>query len=52
MVALTANAVSGAREMFLSNGFSSFLSKPMDPEALAACLLKWLPEELIVTKRG
>jgi signal transduction histidine kinase/ActR/RegA family two-component response regulator len=51
MVALTANAVSGAREMFLSNGFSGFLSKPMDAEALAACLLKWLPEKLIVTKK-
>jgi signal transduction histidine kinase/ActR/RegA family two-component response regulator len=50
MIALTANAVSGAREMFLSNGFSGFLSKPMDAEALAACLLKWLPERLILTK--
>jgi signal transduction histidine kinase/CheY-like chemotaxis protein len=51
MVALTANAVSGAREMFLANGFSGFLSKPMDIEALAACLLKWLPERLIVRKK-
>jgi signal transduction histidine kinase/CheY-like chemotaxis protein len=49
MIALTANAVSGAREMFLSNGFSGFLSKPIDAEALAACLLKWLPEKLILT---
>ncbi|MDR2050147.1 MAG: response regulator [Treponema sp.] len=48
IIALTANTVSGAREMFLSHGFSSFLSKPMDSDALAACLLKWLPERLIV----
>jgi signal transduction histidine kinase/ActR/RegA family two-component response regulator len=50
MIALTANAVSGAREMFLSKGFTDFLSKPMDAEALAACLLKWLPEKLLKKK--
>jgi signal transduction histidine kinase/ActR/RegA family two-component response regulator len=50
IIALTANAVSGAREMFLSHGFTGFLSKPMDGDALAACLLKWLPEKLIVKK--
>ncbi|MDR3174094.1 MAG: response regulator [Treponema sp.] len=50
IIALTANAVSGAREMFLSHGFTGFLSKPMDSDALAACLLKWLPEKLIVKK--
>jgi CheY-like chemotaxis protein/anti-sigma regulatory factor (Ser/Thr protein kinase) len=50
VIALTANAVSGAREMFLSNGFTGFLSKPMDADALGACLLKWLPEKLVVKK--
>jgi CheY-like chemotaxis protein len=48
IIALTANAVSGAREMFLSNGFNELLSKPMDAKALAETLLRWLPEELIV----
>jgi PAS domain S-box-containing protein len=48
IVALTANAVSGAREMFLSNGFNDLLSKPMDSKALAETLLRWLPEALIV----
>jgi signal transduction histidine kinase/CheY-like chemotaxis protein len=52
MIALTANAVSGAREMFLANGFTGFLSKPMDPDALAVCLLKWLPKKLIVAKKN
>jgi signal transduction histidine kinase/CheY-like chemotaxis protein len=47
VIALTANAVSGAREMFLSSGFNAFLSKPMDAKALAESLLRWLPEELI-----
>jgi signal transduction histidine kinase/CheY-like chemotaxis protein len=50
IIALTANAVSGAREMFLANGFTGFLSKPMDSDALALCLLKWLPERLIIKK--
>ncbi len=30
MVALTANAVSGAREMFMNEGFDGFISKPID----------------------
>jgi signal transduction histidine kinase/CheY-like chemotaxis protein len=48
IIALTANAVSGAREMFLSSGFNGFLSKPIDSKALAEILLRWLPEELVV----
>jgi len=47
VIALTANAVSGAEEMFLANGFNAFLAKPIDKNALASCLLKWLPENLI-----
>lgn len=47
IVALTANAVTGAREMFLESGLNDFLSKPIDRDALAQCLLKWLPEPLI-----
>ena len=30
MIALTANAVSGAKEMFLKEGFDGFISKPID----------------------
>jgi signal transduction histidine kinase/ActR/RegA family two-component response regulator len=48
ILALTANAVSGAREMFLSSGFNDFLSKPMEIDALAGALLRWLPEDLII----
>jgi CheY-like chemotaxis protein/anti-sigma regulatory factor (Ser/Thr protein kinase) len=47
ILALTANAVSGAREMFLANGFNGILPKPMDNAALAEELLKWLPEKLV-----
>jgi CheY-like chemotaxis protein len=30
IIALTANAVNGARELFMKNGFQGFLSKPID----------------------
>ena len=45
IVALTANAVSGANEMFLDNGFNDFLSKPIDMIKLNAILEKWIPKE-------
>jgi CheY-like chemotaxis protein len=46
IVALTANAVSGARERFLENGFDDFLSKPIEFAKLDALLSKWIPREL------
>jgi signal transduction histidine kinase/CheY-like chemotaxis protein/HPt (histidine-containing phosphotransfer) domain-containing protein len=45
IVALTANAIVGAREMFLQNGFDDFLSKPIEVWKLNATLAKWIPEE-------
>lgn len=47
LVALSANAVNGAKEMFLSNGFDDFLSKPAQGKDFAACLLRWLNSSLI-----
>jgi HPt (histidine-containing phosphotransfer) domain-containing protein len=45
IVALTANAVFGMREMFLENGFNDFLSKPIDPSELDAVLKKCIPAD-------
>jgi signal transduction histidine kinase/CheY-like chemotaxis protein len=45
IIALTANAVSGTREMFLANRFDDFLSKPIDTVKLNDILAKWLPKE-------
>jgi HPt (histidine-containing phosphotransfer) domain-containing protein len=45
IVALTANAVQGAREMFLANGFNGFISKPIDMSVLIEILKEWLPAE-------
>ncbi|MDR2604991.1 MAG: response regulator, partial [Desulfovibrio sp.] len=42
IVALTANAVSGSREMFLRNGFNGFISKPIDLFELDASLNQWV----------
>jgi HPt (histidine-containing phosphotransfer) domain-containing protein len=44
IIALTANAVSGAREMFLENSFNGYLSKPIDIPKLNAVLEKWIPK--------
>jgi len=45
VVALTANAVTGMKEMFISNGFNDFLSKPIDIYKLNDILEKWIPNE-------
>ncbi|MCR5083577.1 MAG: response regulator [Parasporobacterium sp.] len=43
-IALTANAVSGSREMYLDAGFDNYLSKPVDAELLEKMIMKYLPE--------
>jgi CheY-like chemotaxis protein len=45
IIALSANAVYGAREMFLENGFSDFISKPVEIDKLNDILKKWIPIE-------
>lgn len=47
IVILTANAVVGAREEYLSLGFDEFLSKPVFPESLDAILLQLLDKNLV-----
>jgi len=44
IVAMTANAVTGMREMYLDNKFSDFISKPIDTIALDSIIEKWIPE--------
>lgn len=48
VVALTANAVSGAKEMYLEEGFCYFLSKPINPEKLEKVIMETLPAEKIM----
>ena len=44
IVALTANAISSAREMFLAEGFDAFVSKPIDRLELERVLRRVMPE--------
>ena len=47
VIAMTANAITGAREMFLQNGFQEYISKPIDLESVEVILKKFLPPEII-----
>ena len=42
VIALTANAVAGTEEMFLSKGFQAFLPKPIDIALLDAVIRQWV----------
>ncbi len=46
-IALTANAISGVRQMYLSEGFDDYLSKPVNPAKLEEIICKYLPEDYI-----
>ena len=47
IICLTADAVVGAKERYLKEGFSDYLTKPIDSYALEKMLMKYLPEEKI-----
>lgn len=48
IIALTANAVPGNREMFLEEGFNDFVAKPVEMSVLERVLRRNLPEEKLV----
>ena len=45
VIALTANAISGMKEMYFQEGFTDYLSKPVDGSSLERMILNYLPEE-------
>lgn len=47
VIALTANAVTGAKEMFLENGFDDFFTKPIVYHKLEQTIRKHLPKDKI-----
>jgi CheY-like chemotaxis protein len=47
VIMLTANAISGAREQYLNEGFHDFLAKPVLLNKLDTLILKYLPKELV-----
>lgn len=50
VIALTANAVAGVKEMYLAEGFAEFLTKPINAELLEYTICKYLPKEYIHTE--
>lgn len=47
VIALTANAISNAKNMYLSYGFTDYISKPIEGNKLERLLIKYLPPELV-----
>jgi signal transduction histidine kinase/CheY-like chemotaxis protein len=47
VICLTANAVSGMREMYINAGFDEYLTKPIDAARLENMLITFLPPELV-----
>lgn len=48
VVMLTANALSGVEEMYLKEGFSAYLSKPVRGKNLEEMVLRFLPGEKVI----
>lgn len=48
IIALTANAIKGAREEYLQEGFDNYLSKPIDGARLEAMIQCYLPDNKII----
>ncbi len=49
VICLTADAVVGAREKYLAEGFTDYLSKPVEGYALEKMLMRHLPKEKVNT---
>lgn len=52
IIALTANAVNGVKNLFMENGFDGYVSKPIDLHTLGAYILKFLPNRKSALERA
>ena len=51
VIVLTANAVSGSREMYMNEGFTDYMTKPVSYLTLKNSLVRYLPEDKIKEKQ-
>ena len=51
IIALTANAVDGTRELFINEGMDDFVAKPIELRIITSKLKKWLPKEKIIKNK-
>ena len=51
IIALTANAVEGTAEMFISEGMNDFVTKPIEMRDMVSKLRRWLPSEKIEKRK-
>ncbi len=47
VVALTGNVVSGARQMYMEQGFDGYVEKPVQSKKLEAEILRFLPDDVV-----
>ncbi len=52
VIALTADAIIGAKESYLAKGFTDYISKPVKYEVLEAVLKKYIPKEKQLSPSG
>ena len=52
VICLTANAIVGAREMYLAEGFDDYLTKPIEGADLEAAIIKYLPPEKVTLQEA
>jgi len=52
VICLTADAVKGAKERYISEGFTDYLTKPIDSAALEKMMIKYLPADKIIAVQG
>jgi len=48
VIALTANAIEGAKDFYLANGFDDYLSKPIEIEKLEKAIKTYVPKDLVI----
>lgn len=52
VIAFTANAIGGAREMFISEGFNDFIAKPIELSVLERILRRYIPSQMQIPVDG